>query len=368
MADDRRNNKGRTSIDNDPLIQQAKLDEEKRIKDAEEKRKAELARAKKLREIGGAISRAPQNLGELTERGFSAVVTGFANQVKSDEATRDAQDAEREARTAASAYAKNPSDSNRSKYQAAKSNFEKATDNYNKVTGKTWPKSGAAEAKVETPSEKSPTSKQGTEKTPENVPLSQDKTLPNPITPTGNTLNDFLASRGIALSGMAAIAPVKPVAPKPTGDFETDRENRRIYEAAMGAYQTKLDAYNNQVAPDTGTDGYQGPTTSVQKSITQYTAQQVKGLANQAFTEAIGREASAEELTKFLNALNKAEKESPRVTVTKPSSSTTSGGVDQQQLAIDTAQANPEFAAYQKATTYFDTMLDTLRGPVGGGI
>jgi hypothetical protein len=32
------------------------------------------------------------------------------------------------------------------------------------------------------------------------------------------------------------------------------------------------------------------------------------------------------------------------------------------------AQANPEFAAYQQATTYFDSMLETLRGPVGGGI
>jgi hypothetical protein len=101
---------------------------EKRIKDAEEKRKAELARAKKLREIGGAISRGPQNLGELTERGLGAVVTGFGNQIKSDEATRDAQYAEEKARAAASAYAKNPTDSNRSKYQTAKGRFEKATD------------------------------------------------------------------------------------------------------------------------------------------------------------------------------------------------------------------------------------------------
>jgi hypothetical protein len=370
MADDRRKNKGSRSIDNDPLIQQARLAEEKRIKDAEEKRKAELARAKKLREIGGAISRGPKNLGELTERGLGAVVTGFGNQIKSDEATRDAQYAEEKARAAASAYAKNPTDSNRSKYQTAKGRFEKATDNYKKVTGKTWPKSGVTEVKTETPSEKSPTSKQDTKKTPEIVPLSQDKTIPKLNTSTGNAVNDLLGSLGVSFSGQTAVAPVKPVAPKPTGDFETDRENRRIYEAAMDAYQIKLDAYSNQVKPEIDTDGpsYQRPTTSVQKSVTQYTAQQVKGLANQAFQEAIGREASADELTKFLNALNKAEKDSPRVTVSKPSGSTTSGGIDPQQLAVDTARDNPEFANYQKATTYFDTMLSTLRGPVGGGI
>jgi hypothetical protein len=81
---------------------------------------------------------------------------------------------------------------------------------------------------------------------------------------------------------------------------------------------------------------------------------------------------TADELKKFTDALNKAEKASPTKTKTTShsggSNSTTSGGMDESQFAKDYAQQNPEYASYQKATTYFDAMASALRGVAGGSL
>lgn len=324
-----------SSIENDKLIQQARLAEEARIKAAEEKRKRDKARAKKLREVGSAVVRAPKSGAELVERNASTFAVGVKNQLKSDEATRDAQYAERKAVEAASAYAKNPSESNKSKYQTAKVNFDKAAKNYNAVTGKLWPKPGMEEPKA-TPKTDAPAKtpvKDGSEKTVPTKPALTPTGKPMPTSTSGKPLDDMLSGLGIVTL--------------PTADPAAD----------LG-----------------GSDGpgSQGPSTSVSKSVVQYSAQQVKGLANQAFQQAIGREASADELTKFMNALNSAEKANPSTTVTKSngstSKSTTTGGVDGQQFAKDAARNNPEYAPYQQATTYFDAMLGALNGTVGRGI
>lgn len=114
----------------------------------------------------------------------------------------------------------------------------------------------------------------------------------------------------------------------------------------------------------TGTGG--GSSTST--SYKQYDLQQVKGLAEGAFQEAIGRAPSADELSRFQASLNAAEKTNPSVSSGSSSASVASGGVDTSQFAKDTAELAPEYANYQKATTYFDTMISSLRGPAGGGM
>lgn len=111
-----------------------------------------------------------------------------------------------------------------------------------------------------------------------------------------------------------------------------------------------------------------GSTSSTSKSYKQYDLQQVKGVAESAFQDAIGRAPSADELARFQASLNAAEKQSPSTTTGTSKSSVTSGGVDVQQFAKDTAELAPEYANYQKATTYFDSMISALRGPVGGGM
>lgn len=111
-----------------------------------------------------------------------------------------------------------------------------------------------------------------------------------------------------------------------------------------------------------------GGGSSTSKSYKQYNLQQVKGLAESAFQEAIGRAPSADELARFQASLNAAEKQSPTVSTSSGTSSTTSGGVDASQFAKDTAELAPEYQSYQKATTYFDTMISSLRGTAGGGM
>jgi hypothetical protein len=122
-----------------------------------------------------------------------------------------------------------------------------------------------------------------------------------------------------------------------------------------------------------------GPSSSNQrsKSVKQFSTQQVLGLAESAFQAAIGRTATAKELASLRDHINSEEKKNPTISKShtysngsgsSSSSTTTSGGIDEGQMAKTFAESNPEYANYQKATTYFDTMLSSLRGTVGGGI
>lgn len=117
--------------------------------------------------------------------------------------------------------------------------------------------------------------------------------------------------------------------------------------------------------PSSGTES-SGPSRST--SYNQYSLQQVKGLAEAAFQDAIGRAPSKEELQRFQDSLNRAEKANPAVSTASGSSAVSTPGVDVSQFAKDTAELAPEYANYQKATKYFDTMIGALRGPVGGGM
>ena len=126
-------------------------------------------------------------------------------------------------------------------------------------------------------------------------------------------------------------------------------------------------------------------TTNVSRSIStsdvqsrRYTLQEAQGLALTAFQNAIGRAPTSDELSAFLSALNAAEAKSPTVTSgstftsresartksagsgtadvtgSTSSSSTTSGGLDEQAFAQQYAMSLPGAAPYQKATRYFD--------------
>ena len=115
--------------------------------------------------------------------------------------------------------------------------------------------------------------------------------------------------------------------------------------------------------------GGRGSMASTQRQTTQYTMQQVRSAADSIYQNSIGRALNDEELRMLHQSLNNTLKASPTVTKTSASGdSVTTGGVDERGFMQQQAEANPEFASYQKATTYFDTMLSALQGPVGGGI
>jgi hypothetical protein len=165
----------------------------------------------------------------------------------------------------------------------------------------------------------------------------------------------------------AAPAPVTPV----TVAQSADPNVQRIIDAAAKA-GIQLSVADAQAAlgikPPTGGGGY-GSMASTRKQTTQYTLQQVRSAADSIYQNSIGRALNDDELRMLQKSLNTTLKENPNITKTSAKGNvTTSGGIDERGFMEQQAQANPEFASYQKATTYFDAMLNSLQGPVGGGI
>jgi len=144
--------------------------------------------------------------------------------------------------------------------------------------------------------------------------------------------------------------------------------------------------------------------------VTKYDINQIQGIATSAYQTALGRKPTNEELNQFLSSLNAFAKAHPATSTgtdsshsrtktniesqTKPtidkngniivgaqaldtgtsttggktSTATSTGGVDVTNFATDYAQKQSGFGNYQKSTTYFDSMLSALSGPVGGSI
>jgi len=105
-------------------------------------------------------------------------------------------------------------------------------------------------------------------------------------------------------------------------------------------------------------------TVNVTKKV--FTMEQAQAYAEAAFKNAIGRVPNQQELLAFRTHLNNAEMANPSTTTYSKSGSTTTGGIDENQFAETQAKLNPEYAGYQKATTYFDAFMNTLNGPAGG--
>jgi len=125
---------------------------------------------------------------------------------------------------------------------------------------------------------------------------------------------------------------------------------------------------------------YLGPTsrTSTTRQINLSSAGDVQALTTQVLTQALGRAPTPKEIAQYKATLNAAEKANPQVTTTKSQlipdaatgsvtignqSSTTTGGLSsaaEQAMVQNQAQASPEYAKYQSATTYFNSLLNLL--------
>lgn len=116
-------------------------------------------------------------------------------------------------------------------------------------------------------------------------------------------------------------------------------------------------------------------TTRTSTNIQKSSNLDARALADASARALLGRKATDEESSKLLAELNRMESENPEVTTTTQESnmygditgqtSTTSGGVtaaSREQLAREAAEANPEYGAYQAATTYMGSLMDMVYG------
>lgn len=118
----------------------------------------------------------------------------------------------------------------------------------------------------------------------------------------------------------------------------------------------------------------QGPTktTSTSTALDISTRQDAQAIAQSAARSLLGRDPTQSEITKLLGTLNQYERNNPRVTTSESiqqpggggsQTSTTTGGVSdaaRQVLAQEQAKQNPEYGAYQAATTYYEAMMQVL--------
>lgn len=197
---------------------------------------------------------------------------------------------------------------------------------------------------------------------------------------TGIASNNAMESRDAARSAG------RNAAPAPKISSTAPRVDPNIISAYMAAnpgmtYDQAVAALYPSTATPLGTSGsgsYGMPsrTVTVNKDVQTFTAQQLEGAATQYAQDLLGRALTSAELsriTKFTNAEAMANPQISR-TVTKnkasgsTSTTTVKGGIDEGQIIKSQIEENPEYASYQKATTYFDAMTRALQGPVGGGI
>jgi hypothetical protein len=126
-----------------------------------------------------------------------------------------------------------------------------------------------------------------------------------------------------------------------------------------------------------GAGGRNGPKTTTSKS-TSYnipTKEDVAGMVTSVFKGALGRAPSDGELSRYTSMLIGNAKKNPSITTTTQttdvngnttSKSTSSGGYSSQAAewdAMQRAQADPEYGAYQAATTYFNALVSALGAP-----
>jgi hypothetical protein len=121
-------------------------------------------------------------------------------------------------------------------------------------------------------------------------------------------------------------------------------------------YLSQEIAARNALAIGTG-----GPKVTEQRVIA--TEDQAKALIDTVFKDQFGRSASKEEINKYTNALQKAQKKSPVVTTTTKVGGknvvTTTGGVNSTQYLLDKVSGTDEAKA-NKVLGFYETFMRAL--------
>jgi len=124
-------------------------------------------------------------------------------------------------------------------------------------------------------------------------------------------------------------------------------------------------------------EAYMNTPRSVTQTSTSYdmsTREDAHAIFLQAAQSLLGRDPTKSEISAFQKALNAYEKAHPTVTTQTTNymgdtvtgqTSTTKGGVKEgarQLMAVEVVKRDPEYGAYQAATTYFDAMMQMIGG------
>lgn len=131
-----------------------------------------------------------------------------------------------------------------------------------------------------------------------------------------------------------------------------------------------------------GAGGYRGPVTtrSVDEIVDLTNPSQAQMLVDDSLNKYLGRNATEEERSTFLDALNQLERKNPRrqestQTITpkgdalriSKGKSVSSGGIDPRVVAEEFAASRPEAAESMASTQYMDWFMEKLRQePMGG--
>lgn len=111
-------------------------------------------------------------------------------------------------------------------------------------------------------------------------------------------------------------------------------------------------------------------TTATSSNVQLSTYQDAHALFTQAAQSLLGRDPTKGESRNFLSTINAYEQEHPQITKTSTTtkggqtiaqSSTTTGGASaaaESDVATQQAKKDPEYGAYQAATTYFNALMD----------
>lgn len=143
---------------------------------------------------------------------------------------------------------------------------------------------------------------------------------------------------------------------------------------ALALYGEENKAVGNPNTP--GSAHFTGATTTTSRSINELTEGQTWAALRGTLQQLLGRDPSDQEVRNFTYKMNALAAANPSLTKSTTQyqdgravsqSSTQSGGItsdDAAQAAYDQAQQNPEYGAYQAATTYYNAALSAL-GAVG---
>lgn len=108
-----------------------------------------------------------------------------------------------------------------------------------------------------------------------------------------------------------------------------------------------------------GGGGASGPSTTVQYNLSSESDAEM--LVDSALNSYLGRQATEKERSKFWSVLNKAQMKNPTVTTTTPTGAgatvMTTGGVNQQQAAMEFALSRKDAAEYMANTQYTDWLM-----------
>lgn len=143
-----------------------------------------------------------------------------------------------------------------------------------------------------------------------------------------------------------------------------------------------LDLYKKEqiaagIKPGPGDPNFNGTLTQVSKSVSDISEGDAWASLQGTLSQMLGRDPSDEELRDFTYRMNSLAARNPSITKTiqrykngqiASTSSHTSAGFganDVAEEAYQNAQADPEYAEYQAATTYFNALASAL-GPIGG--